>query len=99
MGAAKELEVEEGVNVPRRRNIAEGFSLDSLCISAFQYLFAGRRDGGEKEGSWTHMPKSWNPFPGQWKCTVAPNPSGNRTTIINRQSPISIVNSFNVNEL
>jgi len=29
--------------------------------------------------SFESIPKSWNPLSGQWKCTVAPYPSGNGT--------------------
>lgn len=61
----------EGVNVPRRRNMAEGFSLESLYIN-----IAVKAADKVKH---TYIPNSWKPFPGQKKCTAAPYPSGKGT--------------------
>ena len=59
--------------VPRRRKIAEGLSLESLCacvcVSTCAYGWMGGRATRERG---TYMPRSWKPLPGQKKCTVAP---------------------------
>lgn len=72
VGAA---EVAFSLYVDLTRKMAEGLSLEIL-----QRAFKGK---GVKlnHRNTTYMPRTWKPFPGHRKCTVAPYPSGNGTAL------------------
>lgn len=78
----------EGVNVPRRRNMADGLSLESLRMEQKHKIYNFVRQETKVSA---YIPKNWKPFPGQKKCTAAPYPSGKGTRIRHCMSGLCMV--------